>query len=245
MKSISPFQIFPENSLLGQIPRSAYTVLAEKWTVSEYEKGQTIMGNEDTNSDVCFLLTGSARVAVFTESGREVSFLSLSKGDCFGEFSAIDNAPRSASIEAQSTCIAARLSSQCFREVLQQAPELSLALLETLVQKLRTLTTKVSDFSTLSADDRIRGEVLELARANSNGQDSFVVEQPPTQTEIAARIFSNRETVAREMGRMRNKGLIDRDGRNIRIVSLQALEAYVEGAGKRGERDGDLRLVSA
>ncbi len=245
MASVKPFQVFPTDTLLGQIPRAAFLVLADKWTVTEYSKGQTIMGDEDTNSDICFLLTGSARVALFTQSGREVSFLHLGKGDCFGEFSAIDGEPRSASIEAQSTCVAARLSSQKFREVLREAPDLSLALLEALVSKLRELTVKVSDFNTLSADDRIRGEILKLAQTHAKERDSFVVERPPTQMEIAARVFSNRETVAREMGRMRNMGLIDRDGRNLRIPSLDALEDYVMRSGKRGEQEGNMRLVSA
>lgn len=245
MKSISPFQAFPENTLLGQVPRSAYSVLAEKWSVTEYKKGQMIMGDEDTNSDVCFLLAGSARVALFTEFGREVSVLHLNKGDCFGEFSAIDGEPRSASIEARSTCIAARVTAAKFREVLTEAPELSLALLESLVGKLRKLTTKVSDFNTLSADDRIRGEILELARHHSNGRENFVLENPPTQTEIAARIFSNRETVAREMGRMRNAGLIGRDGRSLCFPSLKALEDYVMRSGKRAQHSDRPRLVSA
>ena len=245
MKSTRPFQVFPKETLLGQIDRNALSVLSESWTVTEYEKGQTIMGDEDTNSDICFLLAGSARVALFTESGREVSFLHLSKGDCFGEFSAIDGAPRSASIEAQSTCVAARLSSPKFRDVLREAPELSLALLESLVRKLRKLTSKVSDFNTLSADDRIRGELLELAQRHAEGRETFVVEQPPTQMEIAARVFSNRETVAREMGRMRNLGLLDRDGRSLRITSMRALRTYVESSGKRGQQVEDLELVSA
>ncbi len=245
MKSISACQAFPEDSLLGQVPRRTIEVLTERWSVTEYTKGQMIMGSEDTTSDICFLLTGSARVAVFTESGRQVSFLHLLKGDCFGEFSAIDGAPRSASIEAQSTCIAARMSSAQFRNVLQEAPELSLALLESLVGKLRDLTHKVSDFNTLNADDRIRGEILAIAKKHADGRDSFVVERPPTQLEIASQIFSNRETVAREMGRMRNLGLIARDGRSLAIRSLKQLESYVNGRSRKRKKDQDLRLVSA
>lgn len=245
MKAINAFQAFPQETLLGQISRSSFSKLSERWSVTEYEKRQTIMGDEDNNSDICFLLTGSARVAVFTESGRQVSFLQLSKGDCFGEFSAIDGAPRSASIEATSTCIAARMTSQAFRQVLSEAPDLSLSLLEALVLKLRQLTEKVSDFNTLSADERIRAEILSIASRHAKGRDSFVVQRPPTQTEIAAQIFSNRETVAREMGRMRHMGLIGRDGRNLTICSMTALEEYVNASGKGGQKHQALELLSA
>lgn len=237
MKSGSPFQVFPKSSLLGRVSRSAMSALDANWTVTEYAKGQTILAAEDTRSDVWFLLAGEARVAAYTENGREVSFQSLRKGDCFGEFSAIDGAPRSASIDAQMTCVVARMSSQQFRAVLQKTPDLSLALLESLVGKLRDLTSKVSDFNTLSADDRIRAELLRLAQKNAAGRDRFTIERPPTQLEIAARVFSNRETVAREMGKMRHMGLIDRDGRNLCVQSLAALEAYVESRGVIVGRD--------
>ena len=245
MASINFFQSYPKGTLLGQISRSAYVKLSDNWSVSEYQKGQAIMGDEESSTDICFLLTGSARVAVYTERGRQVSFVELTKGDCFGEFSAIDGEPRSASIEAVTTCVAARVSSAAFREVLIEAPDLSLAMLENLVLKLRRLTSKVSDFNTLSADERIRAEILKIAQENSNGRDKFVVLRPPTQVEIASQIFSNRETVAREMGRMRKKGLIGRDGRNLKICSLAALEEYVCSSGRFDKKNGSRELMTA
>lgn len=228
MRFVNAIQVFPKSSLLGQVNRRALFELDQVWTVSEFKKGQTIMSAEEQKSDVCFLLAGSARVAVFTENGREVSFLRLTKGDCFGEFSAIDGAPRSASIEALTTCVAARMTSEQFRSVLSVSPELSLALLETLVGKLRDLTNKVSDFNNLNADERIRAELLRLAETSHKGKDQFVIDNPPTQLEIAARVFSNRETVAREMGKMRRMGLLGRDGRRLCIPSLRMLQRYVE-----------------
>jgi len=110
--------------------------------------------------------------------------------------------------------------------------------LETLVGKLRDLTNKVSDFNTLSADERIRAEILKLAQLNSKGRDAFVIDGPPTQLEIAARVFSNRETVARGMGKMRHMGLLGRDGRNLCVPSMRALERYVDG--KEASRDAYL-----
>jgi len=216
-------QRYPETSFLGALNEAAYVALDRRWTVNEYRKGQMLMHLEETNTDVFFLLTGSVRVALFTEAGREVSMLTLRKGDCFGEFSAIDGAPRSASIEALEPCLTARLSAEDFCDTLRATPDLSMRMLELLVGKLRQLTGKVSDFNALNADQRIRAEILRLAQAAAAGRDSFVIERPPTQAEIAARVFSNRETVAREMGRLKNAGLIGRQGRGLHIPSLVSL----------------------
>lgn len=224
-------QSYPGGSFLGALSPAAIAALEAGWSVTEFRKGQIVMNTEEQNSDVFFLLAGSVRVALFTQSGREVSVLTLARGDCFGEFSAIDGAPRSASIEALEPCVTARMSSARFRRTLRETPDLSLTLLELLVGKLRGLTGKVSDFSTMNADQRIRAELLRMAEAAANGADSFLIARPPTQSEIAARVFSNRETVAREMGRLKKAGLLARQGRGLQVPSLVELRAALRAEG--------------
>ena len=219
---------YPKGTILHDVGPTGLDTLDRVWSVGEFAKGRMIMQAEDTNTDVWFLLSGLARVAVFTEAGREVSMFTLQRGDGFGEFSAIDGAPRSASIEALTDCVAARLSAEEFRRILANSSDVSGAFLRLLVAKLRDMTAKVSDFSAHTADERIRTEILRIAQAASQGREKFIIDTPPTQTEIAARVFTNRETVAREMGRMRRKGLIDRVGRRISVASLSDLEAYAE-----------------
>lgn len=219
---------YPKGTILHDVGIAGLDTLDNVWKAGEFAKGRMLMQAEETNTDIWFLLSGLARVAVFTEAGREVSMFTLERGDSFGEFSAIDGEPRSASIEALTDCVAARLSSDQFRQILSKSPDVSGAFLRLLVAKLRDMTAKVSDFSAHTADERIRTEIVRIARAASHGRDQFIIDAPPTQTEIAARVFTNRETVAREMGRMRRKGLIDRVGRRISVASLVDLETYSE-----------------
>ena len=220
--------VFPTGTMLGSLDPEAFRALSSIWTEASFAKGQQIMNAEDANSDICFLLKGEARVAIFTSSGREVSVSPLTAGDCFGEFSAIDGAPRSANIEAEQPCVAARIGGDRFRQVLRNQPEVAFAFLLLLVAKLRDLTAKVTDFNAHNADQRIRGEILRLAEAVAGERDNCRVERPPTQSEIAARIFSNREAVAREMGRLRRAGLIARDGRTLIVPSLERLRDHLD-----------------
>ena len=219
---------FPPQSMLGSINANAFEALSSNWIASAFDKGQQVMNAEDANSDICFLLEGAARVAIFTSSGREVSVTTLTSGDCFGEFSAIDGAPRSANIEAVKPCIAARIRGDKFRQVLHDTPELSMAFMQLLVGKLRDLTGKVTDFNAHNADQRIRSEILRMSEATAKGRDSCRIESPPTQSEIAARVFSNREAVAREMGQLKREGVIARDGRTLVVPSLATLRHYVQ-----------------
>jgi CRP-like cAMP-binding protein len=222
---------YPTETLLGRIEQRTWAGLNRAWSSSDYENGQVILAAEEKTSDVCFLLQGSARATVFTESGREVSFVLLTRGDCFGEFSAIDEAPRSASVVATGTCTAARLSARAFREQLRSNADLSFALSAVLVGKLRHLSQRISDFNALSADERVRKEVWNLAVSNRNGNDTATLDHPPTQTDLAAFVFTNREGVAREMGRMKRAGVLERHGRGLYFPSLARLERYVAEAG--------------
>jgi CRP/FNR family transcriptional regulator, cyclic AMP receptor protein len=222
---------FRQQSLLGRIGDKTWNEINRLWSTSDYRSGQVILAAEEPTSDVCFLLLGTARATVFTESGREVSFLSLAPGDCFGEFSAIDLEPRSASVVASSDCTAARLTAPVFRTLVQGNTDMAFALASVLVAKLRALSQRISDFNALSADQRVRLEVVRLVQSHMLDGDSALLDNPPTQTDLAAYVFTNREGVAREMGRMKRAGVLQRRGRGIYVPSLDALRRYVEDAG--------------
>src|SRR5262245_66134570 len=68
-----------------------------------YEPGEPIVEYLDRSDDVFFLVSGEARVIVYSLAGRVVSFHDLGSGDMFGELPAFDGLPRSPSVEARSS----------------------------------------------------------------------------------------------------------------------------------------------
>ena len=65
-----------------------------------YPRGRNIIHVRDSTRDVFFLSTGKARVIMYSVAGKPVSFREIGPGDMFGEFAAIDDGPRSSSVEA-------------------------------------------------------------------------------------------------------------------------------------------------
>lgn len=219
---------YPEGTLLGDVDAMTRQALERVWTVNQYRAGQVILGAEETSLDVLFLMEGAVRVANFSDKGREVSFSQIDEGDCFGEFAVIDRAPRSASVVALGDSRVARVSEQQFMQLMHDHPDMCLSLMRKLVAKLRELTRRVSDFTALRADDRIRQEVVRLFRNAQKRDGTAKIEKPPTQSELAALVFTNREAVAREIGRMKKAGLVERHGRGLFTQSVDALEQYQE-----------------
>ncbi|MEM1264388.1 MAG: Crp/Fnr family transcriptional regulator [Pseudomonadota bacterium] len=218
--------IYPEHTFLGQISPETKAELERLWTPTRYSAKQIVLSTEETSLDVLFLLEGDVRVANYSPKGREVLFSNIEEGDCFGEFAVIDGAPRSANVQATTACRMARVGEGPFREMLARRPDMSMAIMRRLVAKLREMTQRVSDFTALRADDRIRLEFVRMFRAVQRSDGSALIDRPPTQAELAARVFTNREAVAREVGQMRKRGLLDKEGRAMIVPSVDALEAY-------------------
>ncbi|MBL4751067.1 MAG: Crp/Fnr family transcriptional regulator [Amylibacter sp.] len=218
---------FPKDSFLGKISQESWDILSKTWRIKCYKPGQFLITDDDNNTDVFFILRGAAQVTVFTSSGRQVTLLSTLAGDSFGEFSAIDNEPRSSNVVAFGECLAGILTAKQFRELLKTQPDISFELLAILVAHLRQLNSRVISFNTKSADLRLQETLLGLAVKHSQGADDVLIEHPPTQSELAAFVFSSREGVAREMGRLRKAGIIARQKRSLHVPSVEKLQKIV------------------
>ena len=112
-----------------------------------YEPGEPIVEYLDRSDDVFFLLSGEARVIIYSLSGKVVSFHELGAGDMFGEYPAIDGRPRSASVEAKTSCLVATMPAASFKVLLYSEPAAADALLRQLVATIWRLSTRVYEFS--------------------------------------------------------------------------------------------------
>ncbi len=218
---------FPKYSFLGSLNPESWRNLSNLWTQAHYNSGQFLISAEEHSSDVFFILRGTARVTTYTTNGREVSFATITAGDSIGEYSAIDNAPRSSSVVASEDCCAAKISAEQFRKLLKANPDISFNILKIMVTHLRSLSKRVVDFNTKPANLRLQETLLQLAEQHSRGEDCVLIERPPTQTELAAQIFTSREGVAREMGRLRKSGIVARQKRSLYIPSLEKLRETI------------------
>jgi CRP/FNR family cyclic AMP-dependent transcriptional regulator len=189
---------------------------------AHFHPGQTIIGHAEKTTDVLFLISGQARVNIYSASGRRVSFRDIREGAIFGELSAIDEQPRSATVEAISTCSALSMRREEFMRALEEEPEFMKALLRHLAHQVRMLTSRVFEFSTLAVRNRVQAELLRMATANGE------IVPTPTHEDIASRISTHREAVTREFSRLEARGLLVRQGRALRITDMTALRRLVD-----------------
>jgi CRP/FNR family cyclic AMP-dependent transcriptional regulator len=220
--------------LLSCVSEAVRDAVMSQCRIWDYAKDEQIIDREDDNTDVYFLVSGSVRVVIYSASGREVAFDDLSPGAFFGELAALDGSPRSANVVALTSSRVAILSAAAFCRVVSETPVLALAALKHLAGIVRRSTERIMDLSTLGANNRVHGEVLRLARRVAPTGNRARIEPIPLHHDMAARVSTTRETVARVMGDLARAGIVERHPHHMIVTDIALLEEMVEHV--RGER---------
>lgn len=215
--------------IFAQLSDKALERVAHSCAWSQHESGEQILSFQDSSTKILFLLSGKARVVIYSSEGKAVVFRDLAAGMMFGEIAAIDRGPRSASVESLEPCTIASLSAENFERLLLDESSVALATLQHLAANVRGLSERVFEFSTLLVQNRVQAELLRLAE-ESGGNDEVVLSPAPSLSDIAARISTHREAVSREFSRLGTMGLLRRDGANLIIASVSKLAKLVHEA---------------
>ncbi len=202
--------------------------LAEKCRWETVEPEVQVITHQDSSNDVTFVIEGKARVIIYSLAGKTVTFRDIDQGDFVGELSAIDGAPRSASVEAVERCLVAHMPSEVFLDAIETNRAITKSTLRHFTNQIRALTERVFEFSTLAVRNRIQAELLRLTNLEVDPDGSSSLSPAPTHAEIASRVSTHREAVTRELQRLTQLGLIERKGRSLRITDVAQLEHMVQ-----------------
>lgn len=198
------------------------------WKVAHED--EPIVTRDSDSREVFFVIKGRCRIVNYSPSGREVAFAIASPGDYFGEMSAIDGLPRSATVVALEDCILASISPQVFRELVEQQPKVSFVIMEMLVRIVRTSDDRIMDLATLSAYQRVYSELLKLMKPDPVRAGSWLIYPLPTQAQIAAQASTTRETVARVLSHLSGDGIAERKSKTLYLRQVERLKQLCEKA---------------
>ena len=221
------WETLPPGCMLRACGPEGFAALAARWNVLAVPAGTSVVSIEEQDADVFFVLAGRVRATSFASSGREVAFSELRPGDVFGELAAIDGGPRSTNVVALSQARLGRLPAPQFNALIDENRTVMRAVLQLLAGRVRGLSSRMVDVATMNARRRLVSFLLQLAEPE--GPDRAVIPALPTQQEIADAILGQREAVGREMSRLRRQGVILREGRRLRILSVARLRAELAG----------------
>lgn len=214
--------------LLSELPPERRAALEAACQWRRYDPQEVIIDRDSDSQEVFFVVEGRARVVNYSASGREISFDDVAAGRCFGELAAIDGAPRSATVVALTETVVAIATGDQFLETLRDSPETALSLMRYLSTIVRRSVDRIMDLSTLGANNRVQAELLRLAREAGPGDGlTGRIPELPAHADIASRVSTTRETVARVISDLTRRGLTKREGNCLQILDMDELEEMV------------------
>ena len=120
-----------------------------------------------------------------------------------------------------------RLAAADFQNLLETEPVIARAFLFLLCGKVRGMSDKLVEYTELTSAQRVRRELTRLARDARSAGDSALITDLPTQSELATRILARRESVTREIARLKREGFISQQSGGLHVPSIRRLEAEV------------------
>jgi len=202
--------------------------LEQRCSWKRFGRQELIIDRQAESREVYFIVAGKVRVVNYSMSGREVTFDDLAAGNHFGELAALDSQPRSANVVAIEPTTVASLTHETFRELLHEHPEVASRILVHMAQIIRASTERIMDLSTLGANNRVYAELLRLSKPGVRDDNTATIQPIPIHGDIASRVSTTRETVARVLGDLSRTDLVKREDDRLIILDVERLEDMVE-----------------
>lgn len=195
----------------------------------EYAKNQDVAHKGEAATDLLFLLQGRLMVMDTAHDGQMVGLQLLLPGDCFGELSALDGQPRAVSLRAVEDSWVGSLPRPAFLELLDRSPAVSRYLLNCFAGAIRASNRHRIILSLGNVQRRVAALLLSYSSSPDDGNNGVqVIPRLPAQHELAAMANTSRESVSRVIRALQEKGLVEKQGRELRITKPDELERLVQ-----------------
>lgn len=213
------------NLFEGMSPEQLLSV-EQRTVMREVRRREVLYLPGDAGDRVFLLKRGVVKISGLSDEGREVILALLHKGEIFGEEAVLEDAPRDHMAEAHDDALVCILSKRDFMEILRPHPEMVFKVTKLIGFRLQTFRSRVERLLFKGAPARLAQTLLELAEAHGvRDARGVVLPLRLSQRDLANLIGVTRESVNLTLGDFRKQGLVEVDGRTLRILRPDALEA--------------------
>src|ERR1051325_11286058 len=179
--------------------------LSERAIMRAFAKNTVIVREGDRADSLYIVLSGRVRAYVSDDQGKEMFLSEAGKGEYFGE-RALDEGPRSASVITLEPTRLLVVPKDDFAAFLAKSPEFAPDLVRKLIRRVRALTHDVKSLAHMDVYGRVALMLLDLAVERDG---ALVIEDRPTQQEMANRVGASREMISRILTELAAGGYIE------------------------------------
>ena len=198
--------------LFGRVSESDLEELATQLIERRFPKNATVV-EEGLPGDYMYVIReGRAKVTKASEHGREKIMNFLETGAFFGDMALLGDETRSASVKTLEESVLLALSRRDFIDLLQQSPDLALAVIAELANRLRETNEQARSLSFQGVEERTRNLFERISRPETGGSGRLLT-PALTHQQIADMVGTSRETVTRSIKQLKDSGWLTQEGK--------------------------------
>lgn len=131
-------KILKDLEIFTHVPSSVIEEIARKMLISTFKENEKIINQGDAGNSMYVIFSGHVKV-----HDREFVIANLNAGSFFGEFSLLDDEPRSLSVSALSTTVTGCILQNDFYKVWNKHPEVTKDIIKVMLKRLRNQNQKI------------------------------------------------------------------------------------------------------
>ncbi|MAQ76366.1 MAG: transcriptional regulator [Aquimarina sp.] len=189
--------------------------------LKNYKKGENIYREGDHSNKVFLILKGVVKSHKMDESGKELITALYKADDFLGFTSFMDNVPYQESATAVEATELAAVSKDNLKDILEKSKNVSLEFMELLTDNLSDIKEQLLQMAYSSVRKKTAQTILQFAAVlDKKPEDGIKI----SRNDLASVAGIATESLIRTLSSFKKEGLIEIEGRNIKILQLDELQ---------------------
>jgi CRP/FNR family transcriptional regulator len=209
-----------KNIYFDELSAKLLNELADHTQMREYERGDILFWEGDACAGLYIIESGSVKLYRVSPVGRQYIIAVLPDGATFNEVPAFDGGTNPVNVEALETSRVWAVEPKVLHDLVKSNPEFALKILDRFGQNLRNLVARVSEMAFYQVTNRLARLIVEMPAEESRPHW--------TQEQLAARLGTVREVVARSLKELEKSGAIRIEDRRIHIQDNEVLRQWTQ-----------------
>ena len=212
-------QALQDNRYLAGLDQNILEFLADNTRLQAYDADEVIILEGQPCPGLAIIESGRVKIYKGSPSGREMVFSVMEEGDSFNEVPVFDQGVNPVNVSAVLATRIWMIDANALRKVIAENPKACQQIIINLSENLRMLVGKVAELSFYTVTARLARLLRDLPEEELAGKG----EARLTQDDLAARIGSVREVVARSLKELERVGAIEIQRGRITILDRDRL----------------------
>jgi CRP-like cAMP-binding protein len=206
LATLTKIELLKRVPLFGKLSDTQAISLIGSLAKQRYKRSEHIVDVGQKSNALYVILSGTARVVIISDKGKEVVLANLGVGDCIGEMSLLDDLPHSATVVTDTQMDVLILARDAFNSCVMHNAPLAVAVMQGLVDRLRRANQKIASLAFVSVYGRVARALLDSAEVDGSGQ--LIITKKISHAALSREIGASREMVSKALKEFEKQSFI-------------------------------------